>query len=69
MAAESSTQSQADSKMATTVMIATIGVGVMVMCLLGFVIARSISKVLRNLIGEATRLSAGGGRRQAADPR
>ncbi|MHB9076837.1 MAG: HAMP domain-containing methyl-accepting chemotaxis protein, partial [Pirellulaceae bacterium] len=57
LAADSSTQAQTDSTMATIMMFTTIGIGALALIVLGIVIARSISKMLRNLIGEATRLS------------
>ena len=57
LAAESSTQSQADSTMATIMMFSAIGAGALALIVLGVLLARSISKVLSNLVGEARRLS------------
>jgi PAS domain S-box-containing protein len=56
-AADSSKQARSASAAATWTMIGAIVIGAAGMLLLGFFIAKSISKVVRTLIGEANRLS------------
>ncbi|NLY00906.1 MAG: hypothetical protein GXY83_32855 [Rhodopirellula sp.] len=50
-------QAQTDSSAASVMMFSAIGIGALAMLALGVFLARGISKVLRVLIGEATRLS------------
>ena len=54
---EAVNEASLDSSRATTLIVSAIGLGAFFMLGLGVLLARSISKVLKTLIGEATRLS------------
>ncbi len=51
------TQAESDARTAGWVMLAATSIGTLVLAAMGVILAKSISKVLRNLIGEAKRLS------------
>ena len=57
MAVQNSRDGASAASFAVTLMLVVAGIGLVAMVVLGVFLARSISKVLRNLIGEAKRLS------------
>ena len=58
VAADATKQASTNSTSSLVAMFSAIGIGALVLLVIGVLLARSISKVLTALIGEATRLSA-----------